>query len=677
MKSIQISLQACLALTLMLLALHVDAAQPAGMKPVDLLSTATLSNPRLSPDGKSVVYVKREPNWDKNKSLSNLWLSDTSTGKVRQLTYSDKPKQSPAWSPDGRFVSFLSDAKFDGDKDEDYKAIHLLPMSGGEAAPVGEHWSDIVSYEWNPSADTIYFLADRPLDEDQRKRKSAKDDMHPFDEPHSERHLWRVSIADGTVERLTEDGRYIRSFDLSDDGSLLAFSSASGARIDDKHTADIWLMDTVSKSINRVTNNGHAETNIQLSPDNKSMLFVADVNDEFEFYYDANLFVVSTTGEPPVLIAGDQVFEIEDAQWARDSKSIYVKANMGVRSEIWALSAAGNDAIQITDAEHTVKDWSFSVSTGQHVFVSVTPENPGEICLASFDGERQRMLTTEFADFGDRYLLPKQDLVTWQGADGADVEGLISYPLGYSSDKRYPLIVNIHGGPRSSIQFGQFSWRSYIPVAAAEGFVVFSPNYRGGRGYGDDFLRDMVGGYFNNAHLDVMSGIDHLVAEGIVDPDQIVAAGWSAGGHMVNKLITYTDRFKATSSGAGAVDWVSMYGESDTRYSRTAWFGGKPWEANAPIATFNENSPLKDMWKAKTPTLIFVGEKDTRVPPTQSIMLYRALEDLGVDTKLYIAPREGHGFTELRHRLFKINVELDWFYRYLNRPDYVWQSAPD
>ena len=178
-------------------------------------------------------------------------------------------------------------------------------------------------------------------------------------------------------------------------------------------------------------------------------------------------------------------------------------------------------------------------------------------------------------------------------------------------------------------------------------------------------------------HLDVMAGVDHVIELGIADPERLIKMGWSAGGHMTNKIITFTDRFKAASSGAGAVNWISMYGQSDIRIYRTPWFLGTPWEKDAPIDTYWENSPLKDIWKVKTPTLILVGEKDVRVPPPQSVELYRALKAIGVPTRLYIAPRQAHGWRELRHRLFKINVELDWFARHALGEEYEWESAPE
>ena len=267
--------------------------------------------------------------------------------------------------------------------------------------------------------------------------------------------------------------------------------------------------------------------------------------------------------------------------------------------------------------------------------------------------------------------------ITWKGEDGVTVEGLLYYPLDYKPGTRYPLVVQTHGGPAASDKFGFGAPSSYTQVLTAKGYAVLKPNYRGSTGYGDPFLRDMVGSYFKNAHLDVMAGVDHLIAIGIADPDRLAKMGWSAGGHMTNKIITFTDRFKAAASGAGAANWVSMYAQSDVRTYRTPWFGGTPWQKNAPIDVYWEHSPLKYVANVTTPTIFLVGERDVRVPHAAvGGDVPRRSRAYGVPTKLYVAPREPHGFGELRHQLFKVNVELDWFEQWVTKRPYTWEKAP-
>jgi dipeptidyl aminopeptidase/acylaminoacyl peptidase len=288
-------------------------------------------------------------------------------------------------------------------------------------------------------------------------------------------------------------------------------------------------------------------------------------------------------------------------------------------------------------------------------------------------------VTGAFDALETKFALPRQDKISWRSTDGRTIEGLLFYPIGYVAGRRYPLVVQMHGGPNESDKFGAGPGLllNYFPVLAANGYAVLRPNYRGSTGYGNAFFRDVVGGYFTHMHLDVLSGVDYLIKQGVADPEKLVVMGWSAGAHLTNKLITVTTRFKAASAGAGVADWTSMYAQTDARTYRTVWFGGTPWQNDAPIATFWNSSPLRDAARTKTPTLFFVGENDARVPLPQSIEMYRALKSNGVPTHLYVAPREGHQWSELRHQIFKANTELAWFERYaLGRTTYVPEQPP-
>jgi dipeptidyl aminopeptidase/acylaminoacyl peptidase len=321
---------------------------------------------------------------------------------------------------------------------------------------------------------------------------------------------------------------------------------------------------------------------------------------------------------------------------------------------------------------------SFDVNAASRAtaFVVADPSRPGEIYMTSTSTPSPRQVTTIYDKMVEDFDLPRTEVVTWKGADGHEVEGLLTYPIGYRAGMKVPLVSQIHGGPQGSDQLTFGGWSSYLQVLAAKGYAVLRPNYRGSTGYGNDFMRDMVGHYYNNADKDVMAGIDSLIAKGIADPDRLVIMGWSAGGHMTDWLVTHTNRFKAASAGAGAADWISMYAQSDHREFRTPWFGASPWVKDAPFDVYLNHSPIKYISQAKTPTLLLVGDKDPRVPMPQSIEMYRGLKANGVPTELVIFPREPHGLVELRHRLTKVNKELEWFEKYVFGKTYEPEKYP-
>jgi len=287
-------------------------------------------------------------------------------------------------------------------------------------------------------------------------------------------------------------------------------------------------------------------------------------------------------------------------------------------------------------------------------------------------------ITGRFDSLERDFALSRQEKIEWKGADGAIVEGVLFYPAGFQQGQRYPLVVQLHGGPMESDKFGGGAGllMYYVPALAGKGYAVLRPNYRGSSGYGSAFARDVVNGYFRNMVPDIMAGVDHLIQKGIADPDRLVVMGWSAGGTLVNKLVTMTDRFKVASAGAGISNWTSLYGQTDNTSFRRTWFGGTPWQKNARIDLFWNNSPLKDVANVKTPTLLFAGESDTRVPMAQSIEMYRALKSNGVPTHLYVAPREPHGWAELRHQLTKLNAEIEWFEKYATKRPFTPERAP-
>jgi dipeptidyl aminopeptidase/acylaminoacyl peptidase len=438
---------------------------------------------------------------------------------------------------------------------------------------------------------------------------------------------------------------------------------------------EVWLMDSDGRNARQLTKNRVPETSVSLSPDNATVAFIAGANDKLEEYYNDKIFLMSAAGGDARVLLPEVAYEVENLQWSGDGKSLFFIANLGIHNELMRVDVATKQVTPLTSDEHNLGGWSFVESAGLHAFTRNTPNRPSEIYTldASQEFAEPRRVTNVFDFVASRFKLARQHRITWKGQDGEAVEGLLYYPVDYKPGVRYPLIVYTHGGPQISDKYG---FSSDVQVYAGKGYAVLKPNYRGSTGYGDTFLRDMVGGYFKQSHLDVMTGTDAVIAMGLADPNRLVKMGWSAGGHMTNKLVTFTDRFKAASSGAGGANWISLYSQSDTREQRTSWFGGTPWDANAPIDVYWNNSPLKDVAKVKTPTLFLVGEQDARVPMAQSVEMYRALKHHGVPTKLYVAPREGHGWNELRHTLFKYQIEMEWFEKYANGKPYVWEKVP-
>jgi len=640
------------------------------MSMIDLLNIPSVRDGQLSPDAKSILFVKSTADWKKNKSVNTVWCASTAGDNLRQLTSNIGDFTAPRWSPDGSNILFLS--KRGNDKNNQ---IYVMSISGGEAIRLSSHATAVSSPEWSRDASEIFFLASDEKSDDQKSREKVKDDIYKFEQNYQQRHLWKISTLDGTEQRITEGDFSVSRINLSQDGTKIIHHRGDNPLLDAALKSEIWIMSTEGSDGAQVTDNNNPESDSELSPDNGSILYISWTDENDQPYFENNLFIIPAGGGNATQLLGNFDHEIQQAHWSGDGNSIYFKANLGVHNELFELDLGSGEITQLTDGEHTVGNWQYSATSDQHIMSIRTAHNNGDFWHMA--GADTIKITNIYDHLATDFDLPEQDIVSWKGEDGINIEGTIIYPNDYSTGTLYPLVVQTHGGPRAADQWGIFSATSYATVLAARGYLILRPNYRGSVGYGDAFVRDMVGSYFNQSHLDVMAGVDHLIAQGMVDGEKMVKMGYSAGGHMTNKIITYTDRFKAASSAAGAVNWISMYSQSDTRIYRTPWFGGTPWQEDSPIDTYWDHSPLKDIANVTTPTMVIVGGADVRVPKQQSIELYRALKSNGVDTALYIVPREQHGWEELRHRLSKMNVEMTWFEKYVRGLEFEWEVAPE
>ncbi len=655
-------------------AAELAAQERRAMTVVDMLEIPSIGNVQLSPDGRQVLYVRSDADWERNTRVSHIWRVDIDGSGTIQLTNGHDGESSPRWSPDGAAIAFLAER---GDAED--RQIYLISNAAGEARQLTEHATSVSNITWSPDGRWIYFTATNEKSDEQKKREEAKEDVYAFEEDYRQHHLWRVEVATGTEERLSEGDFSVLGYELSRDGGMIALERGPNPLYDDVRLREAYVMDAApGAAMRRLTENDVPEYRPTLAPDNRTVMFLADSNEEFESYYNDNIFLVPADGGPARILAADVPYEFNGAIWSRDGRGIFAVANTGVRRDIFRVDVESRRIEQLTpEGDHTVGSVDYVPAADRFVYTLSSATSPGDIWTMDGRGRGHRQVTHVFDYIAGTFRLPRVEAIRWPGEDGVSVEGLLFYPNDYVEGERYPLVVQTHGGPASSDKFSCCSSGDYAQKLTAMGYMVFQPNYRGSTGYGDDFLRDMVPGYFDQAHRDVMAGVDHLIEHGLVDGDRMAKMGWSAGGHMTNKIITFTDRFAAAASGAGAANWISMYAQSDVRFYRTPWFGGSPWEEGAPIEMYWEHSPLKYVSDVTTPTIFLVGENDPRVPMPQSVEMYRALEANGVPTHLYVAPREQHGWRELRHRLFKVNVELDWFERWVRDREYEWEEAPE
>ena len=547
------------------------------MSLVDIAALPRVVDPQLSPDGKTLVYMLSEPDWTAGRPIYHLWRQDTRGGAPVQLTTGagDTPG-STRWSPDGTSVLFLRAGQL----------MLLAPGAGAAPRAITKHATPVSSPAWSPDGGGIYFVAADAPSVDDRERERRRDDIYALDENVRARQLWNVSVASGAENAITSGPSSVLSYRLSRDGSLLVVSRGPTPLEDDRHRAELWLMDAAGGHAREVTHNDVEETQPELSPDNTRILFVAETNEKLEPYYNWNLFVMPATGGTPKPLLPDFQYAIDQAAWSPDGSSILAVANMGVHSEIIEIDASTRQWRPLTSGDHYIPPtWSVVPQAGQMVFQFDEPSRFGDVWTLAIPATRTSAaaapvrLTGAFDTLEKTFALPRQEKVAWKGADGRTVEGLLFYPTDYVAGRRYPLVVQMHGGPA---RFGQVrGWsRTAVELLSRPDRATATPcsgrTIAAAPATATRSCATSIGNYFRNMHLDVMAGVDALVKRGIADPDRLVVMGWSAGGHLTNKLVTFT-----TASRRPRPAPARRTGCRCTRRPMSAaigrvWFGGTP-----------------------------------------------------------------------------------------------------
>jgi len=653
-----------------------DPPEKPPLSLVDFFSLDRNGDVDISADGTVILYSKGIADWGADGIVHHLWVR-RADGRQYQLTNGPASETDAKLSPDGRMAAFISKRKGDA-----HSQLYVIDIDGGEAFRLTGHPTAVKDIAWTPDSKTVLFRAPESQDIVKQARENQKDDLIRVDGDLANMHLWSVSaLGDSRPKRLTSGAFSVREFSVGAGGDIV-LSRAPTPRLDAMMQADLWHLDAGTGVLRQITDNDYIEVSPRLSPNGRQVAFLAQVIKPEgginvaagDWYYNRKLFIVPVQGGTPRLVTPDFRGQITDIAWSANSRTLFGTAEVKTRSQLYRFSAKTGKAKPLTKGKHSLRRWAYAAKSDTHVVLKATAGTPGDVYVVH--GGKMAAITRDEDRMARRFALPRTEDIQWPGRDNVMVEGIVYYPTDFRAGQRYPLIVQTHGGPASAELHGMWHYSRLAQVYAGKGFLVLSVNYRGSTGYGDAYLRDMVGGYFTEAHHDVLLGVNYLIGAGLADPDALIKMGWSAGGHMTNKLISVTDRFKAAASGAGAANWISMYGQTDIRFLRAAWFGGTPWQQNAPLDRFLQQSPLRDVHKITTPTLFLVGERDGRVPPAQSLEMFRALQANGVPAALYLAPGEGHGWRRLSHQLHKGNLELEWFYRHALNTPYTWERIP-
>jgi len=652
-----------LATALCLIVLLAATATAQTWEPELQLKFKAAGAPRVSPDGKRVVYTVNEAvmTADKSEFVSQIWMANIATKQNTQLTFGEKSSTNPKWSPDGNWIAFTSNRK------DNRNNLYVLSLNGGEAEPLTDGKSSVINFDWSPDGRSIAFTMMEPKTDEEEKNDKGRNDWRWVDENLKLARLYVLSVqkdANGKREprKLTTENYQVEDFDWSNDGSRIAFGHVKSPGANDWTTSDVSIVDVASGKVSVLANSPAAEASPLYSPDGKWIAVQAsDAPPRWAQSGVIEIFPASG-GQPKTLVTS---FDAQPgvAGWSSDGKRIYFSEPKGTGTQIYSFDVAANRIEEIKVTPAVIGALSLNSSGSTFAFTRQTPDTPADIYVASATDFTPVQITTVNAGMNIPPM-GRTEVISWKSKDGKQIEGLLTYPVGYQAGQKVPTILNIHGGPAGVFQQTFIGGRGVYPLAtfSSRGYAILRPNPRGSSGYGTDFRRANIKDWGFGDYEDLMAGVDKVIEMGVADPARLGVMGWSYGGFMTSWVVTQTNRFKAASAGAPVTNLMSFNGTSDIPGFVPDYFGGQFWEA---MDVYQKHSPMFNVKAVTTPTMIQQGEADIRVPISQGYEFYNALKAKGVPTRMLVLPRQPHGPTEPKMQLQAMKANLEWFEKYI------------
>lgn len=651
------------------LALTLTGLQAQGSKVPTYEQIIDLKRPgsvALSPDGSMVAFTVGETNWDDNAYESEIFLVPAAGGEPVQLTRAKKTSGSPAWSPDGRWLAFVSDRT-------DKRQLYLISPRGGEARAITSVEEGVGSFAWAPDGKSIALTMTEPKTDAQKERDKKFGEFEIVDQDWRMTHLHVIDVDPAATtaakpRRLTKGAFTVGGFDWSPDSRSIAFDHRLDPNPPNSHTADISVVDVADGAVRKVVTKPGPDTGPVWSPDGTQIAFSTSMQAPFLSFKNTRIAVVPAAGGTPrsVSDAFDEQPGIID--WA--PSGILFAGLEGVSSRVYQLSAAGTISALNASIGQSLGGVSFSRDFSTVACTLGDAKTFPEVFVARTSNFGEGRTLTSFASQIAGWTIGNREMVSWKSTDGTEITGVLHKPMDFQPGRKYPLLVIIHGGPTGiSRPFrvagaGPYPYEQWL----AKGAIILEPNYRGSAGFGEKFRSLNVRNLGIGDAWDVLSGVDYLVGQGIADPDRMGVMGWSQGGYISAFLATHKRQpFKAISVGAGISNWVTYYVNTDIHQFTRHYLGATPWDDPEIYA---KTSPMTTIKQAKTPTLIQHGELDTRVPTPNAYELYQGLQDVGVPVKLIIYKGFNHGLNKPKAVRAAMEHNFEWFNQY------IWGEKP-